>query len=132
MFVIAPWYWFATRLAIVSPGSKIESLSGMKLPITCVTAIASPSARPSPSMIAATTPPRTDGTITVLDHLPARRAEPDRRPPRAPSGTPMKSSRQIDDVIGMIMIVSTMIAVKTVDSILSWPCAKIGIQPRTR
>ena len=33
-------------------------------PITCVTAIASPSARPSPRMIAATTPPFTDGITT--------------------------------------------------------------------
>ena len=66
------------RLASVSPGSKIESLSGVKLPITCVTAIASPSARPRPRMTAATTPPRTDGMTTVLHHLPARRAEPDR------------------------------------------------------
>ena len=81
MFVVAPWYWFASWLASVSPGSKSESCSGMPLPITCVTAIASPSARPSPRMIAATTPPRTYGTTTASHHLPARRAEPERRPP---------------------------------------------------
>ena len=38
----------------------------MKLPITCVTAIASPRARPSPRMIAATIPLRTLGTTTVF------------------------------------------------------------------
>ena len=43
----------------------------------------------------------------------------------------MKSSRQIDEVIGMIMIVRTIIALKTVDSTLSSPFAKIGSQPST-
>ena len=42
----------------------------------------------------------------------------------------MKSSRQMDDVIGIVMIVSTMIAVNTVDSVCGSP-PKIGIQPRT-
>ena len=79
MFVVAPWYWLATRLASVSPGSSSESFSGMKLPITCVTAIASPSARPRPRMIAATTPPRHVGHDDGLHHLPARRAETERR-----------------------------------------------------
>ncbi len=65
---------------------------------------------------AATTPPRTYGTIDAPHHLPARRAEPDRSLLRARSARSTKSSRQIDDVIGMIMIVSTTIAVKTVDS----------------
>ena len=51
-------------------------------------------------------------------------------PSSSSSGTPMKSSRQIDEVIGMIMIVRTIIALNTVDSILSSPFAKIGSQPR--
>ncbi len=54
----APWYWLAIRLASVSAGPKIDDGRWSELPITCVTAIASPSARPSPRMIAATTPPR--------------------------------------------------------------------------
>src|SRR3954470_472319 len=129
MFVIAPWYCPATRLANVSPGPKIDRWSGMKLPITCETAIASPSARPSPRITAATTPPRTVGMMTVRTI--SQRVAP--RPMDASSrssGTPRNSSRQIEVVIGMVMIVSTMIAVKTVDSTLSWPPLKIGIQPR--
>ena len=127
---MAPWYWFATRLAIVSPGSKIDRCSGMKLPITCVTAIASPSARPSPRMTAATTPPRTDGTMTRLTI--SQRVAPSPIAPSSSSlGTPRKSSRQIEEVIGIVMIVSTRIAANTVDSTLSWPFAKIGIQPST-
>ena len=72
MFETAPWYWLAMRLASVSPGSKIDRFSGMKLPITCVTAIASPSARPSPRMTAATTPPRTvrqDDALTISQRV---------------------------------------------------------------
>ena len=100
----------------------------MKLPITCDTAIASPSARPRPRITAATTPPRTDGITTVFTI--SQRVAPSPTAPSSSSvGTPRKSSRQIDEVIGMIMIVSTSIAVNTVDSTLSPPCAKIGIHP---
>ena len=42
----------AMREAMVEPGSKIESDRRLALPITKVTAMVSPSARPSPSMIA--------------------------------------------------------------------------------
>src|SRR4029077_10955075 len=73
--------------------------------------------------------PRTLGTTTVLTI--SQRVAPSPIDASSSSvGTPTKSSRQIDDVIGMIMIVSTMIAVKTVDSTLSSPFAKIGNQPR--
>ena len=51
-------------------------------------------------------------------------------PSSSSSGTPRNSSRQIDDVIGSVMIVSTRIAVNTVDSVCGSP-PKIGIQPST-
>ena len=69
-------------------------------------------------MIAATTPPRTDGTTTVCT-ISQRVAPRPTAPSSSSVGTPTKSSRQIDDVIGMIMIVRTSIAEKTVDSTLS-------------
>ena len=114
----------------MSPGSKIESFSGVKFPITWLTAIASPSARPRPRITAATTPPRTVGMTTVFT-ISQRVAPRPIAPSSSSVGTPTKSSRQIDDVIGMIMIVSTIIAVNTVDSTLSPPWAKIGIQPKS-
>ena len=80
-------------------------------------------------MMAATTPPRTVGTTTVFT-ISQRVAPSPSDASSSSSGTPRKSSRQIEEVIGMVMIVSTTIAVKTVDSTLSCPCAKIGIQPR--
>ena len=80
-------------------------------------------------MIAATTPPRTDGTTTVFT-ISHRVAPSPIDPSSSSDGTPMKSSRQIDDVIGIVMIVSTMIAVNTVDSVCGSP-PKIGIQPST-
>ena len=97
----------------------------MKLPITCVTAIASPSARPSPSMIAATTPPRVYGRTTprTISQRVAPRAN---APSSSSRGTARKSSRQIAEVIGMVMIVSTTIAVKT---LLSVGVPKIGMNP---
>ena len=61
---MAPWYCAAIRLASVSPGWKSEVGIPVKPPITCVTAIASPTARPMPSRIAATTPPRVKGKTT--------------------------------------------------------------------
>ena len=49
----------------VAAARRARAWSGCRvLPITCVTAIASPSARPRPSVIAATTPPFTYGTTT--------------------------------------------------------------------
>jgi hypothetical protein len=96
--------------------------------MTCVTAIASPNARPSPRMRAATTPPFTDGMTTPFTI--SQRVAPSASEPSSRSlGTPMKSSRQIAELIGMIMIVSTSIAGKTPDG-LAGPL-KRGSHPST-
>ena len=64
---------FAIRDAMVDPGSKIESDRRLALPITKVTAMVSPSARPRPSMIAPMmlTPPAEH----VAHHLPGGAAD---------------------------------------------------------
>src|SRR5256885_16420303 len=54
----APWYWLAIRLASVSPGWKSDQWIATLPPTTCVTAIASPTARPRPRMSAAAIPER--------------------------------------------------------------------------
>ena len=54
-----PAYWAAIRLAIVSPGGNSDLEMALAPPITWVTAIASPTARPKPSMVEATSPPLT-------------------------------------------------------------------------
>ena len=54
----------AIRLASVSPGSNSDVLMATLSPITCVTAIASPTARPSPRIIAAAIPARAYGKMT--------------------------------------------------------------------
>src|SRR6266540_1522898 len=56
--VPAPWYCAAIRLASVSPVEKSDQWMPSAPPTTCVTAIASPSARPSPRITAATRPGR--------------------------------------------------------------------------
>ena len=78
-------------------------------PITCVTAIASPNARPSPSRTAAEIPgPR---TRTARRGSPPSASTPSAIAPSVRSrGTRLKSSRQIAEVIGTIMIVSTSAA----------------------
>ena len=101
------------------------------LPITCVTAIASPSARPSPSVTAATTPPRTYGTTTPRTISQRVAPSPIDASFERRAGRSTKSSRQIDEVIGMIMIVSTTIAVARLDSAAASP-PKNGIQPKYR
>src|SRR4029453_3866869 len=110
MLVAAPWYCAAIRLASVSPESNSECGIFVSPPITCVTAIASPTARPMPRRTAATRPPRVNGTITPRTI--SQRVSPR---PYAPSfssgGTLLKSSRLTLAVIGMIMIVRMMIAV---------------------
>src|SRR4051812_45098405 len=80
--------------------------------MTWVTAIASPSARPRPSVIAATIPPFTYGSAT-LRTISQRVAASATDASLTSRGTLSRSSRQIDDVIGTIMIVSTTIATRT-------------------
>ena len=96
----APWYWFAVRLASVSPGSD-RQLERRELPITWVTAIAEQRARTKDDRGDDAAANRRDDR---LDHL--QRVAPGPTPLEL-VGTPRKSSRQIDEVIGMIMIVST-------------------------
>ena len=97
------------------------------MPITCVTAIASPSARPRPSVTAATMPPRTYGTTTPRTI--SQRVAPSPTDASLMSrGTLTKSSRQIEEVIGIIMIVSTTIA--TSIPVCDGSPLKSGIQPK--
>ncbi len=60
----APGNCAAIRLASVSPVEKSERWMTFPAPITCVTAIASPSARPRPRHDAAATPGRVDCSTT--------------------------------------------------------------------
>src|ERR671925_1347196 len=108
-FVVAPWYWLAIRLASVSPGWKSDQWIATAPPITCVTAIASPTARPSPRMSAAAIPEREYGRTTP--RIISQRVVPSASAPSLSSrGTPRKSSRETLETIGVIMIVSTRIA----------------------
>ena len=80
-------------------------------------------------MIAATTPPRTDGTTTLRTI--SQRVAP--RPIAASlscGSTLMNSSRQIDEMIGVAMIASTIIAMKTL-SADGGGVPKIGMNPST-
>ena len=74
----APWYVAAIRLASVSPGANSDAWMPVWLPITWVTAIASPNARPRPSSTAAAIPGAAYGiaTLRIASHL--RRAERER------------------------------------------------------
>ena len=58
IFVAAAWYCAAIRLASVSPDWNSDVGMFVRPPITWVTAIASPTARPPPRSTAATSPPR--------------------------------------------------------------------------
>ena len=78
-------------------------------------------------MTAATTPPFTYGTTTPRT-ISQRVAPSPSEASLTSRGTLTKSSRQIDDVIGMIMIVSTTIAGST-PACCGVP-AKSGIQPK--
>ena len=116
----------AIRLASVSPGGNSDRLIELPPPITCVTAIASPNARPSPSSTAAEMPGAAYGIATL--RIASQRVEPRASEPSERSrGTRLNSSRQIAEVIGMIMIVSTSAAGSTPD----WDGSpeKIGRKP---
>ena len=86
-------------------------------PITCVTAIASPTARPRPRISAAAMPPRAYGKTTPRTI--SQRVVPSASAPSFSSrGTPRKSSREMLETIGRIMIVRTTIAVKTLEPLV--------------
>ena len=110
------------------PSRTATSGCSVRPPITCVTAIASPTARPMPSRTAATRPPRVNGMITPRTI--SQRVSPR---PYAPSfrsgGTLLKSSRLMLAVIGTIMIVRIRIAGEHVAAAWSAACPKSGIQP---
>src|SRR5438477_538526 len=107
--VDAPWYWLAIRLASVSPGWKSDQWIATLPPITCVTAIASPTARPRPRISAAAIPERAYGKTTP--RIISQRVVPSASAPSFRSrGTPRKSSRLTLETIGVIMIVRTRIA----------------------
>ena len=91
------------------------------------TAIASPTARPRPRIMAAAIR-CASRKHDAADHLPACRAEPERAFLEL-RGTPRKSSREMLEMIGMIMIVSTTIAVKRSEPWVAVP--KSGMKPRT-
>ena len=94
----------------MSAGANQDLLNVVAPPITCVTAIASPSARPRPRIIAAAIPDRADGRITprTISHLVAPSAN---APSSNSVGTCRKSSRLMLEMIGTIMIVRITIAV---------------------
>src|SRR6266481_5836236 len=103
---------FANVAEIVVPGCRIEVLMRCALPMTKVTAIVSPSARPRPSMTPPTTPIRVYGrttcqTTSVLVE------------PRAYAlslriaGTVSNTSRMIDETNGSTMIARMNPAVST-------------------
>ena len=97
-------------LASVSAGGKSDQPILVPPPITCVTAIASPTARPSPRITAAAIPERVAGKITPRTI--SQRVAPSASAPSSSSrGTPKKSSRLIDATIGTIMIVRITAAV---------------------
>ena len=72
-----------------------------------VTAMVSPSARPSPSIEPPTMPERAERQHGHADHLPARRAERRARPRRWVRGVRANTSRVIALMIGRIMIART-------------------------
>ena len=79
MFVSAPWYSPAIRLASVSPVPNSDDGIWLMAPITCVTAIASPSARPRPRMTRRGQAGPCGLEDDAPDDLPARRPERARR-----------------------------------------------------
>ncbi len=125
--VSAPGNWLAIRAARVSPVLNSEAWISEPAPITWATAIASPSARPSPSSEAATTPDAVEGRTTP-------RTTSQRVAPRAlaPSwrsrGTARKRSRETEAMIGMTMIVRIRLAVKMLAPVVCG-APKIGMKP---
>src|SRR6202521_431813 len=105
----------AILLASVYPGEKIEGGISSRLPMTMVTAMVSPSARPRASTVAPKIPARAAGSNTrhVVSHQVAPRATDDSRSPR---GTARITSRETAESVGRIMMASTREAVK----MLAW------------
>src|SRR5215469_7219556 len=103
---------FASDAEIVVPGCRIEALMLCALPMTKVTAIVSPRARPRPSMVPPTMPALEYGTTTC--QMTSQVVAPS---PYADSfntsGTVSNTSRITADMNGMTMTASTIPAVST-------------------
>ena len=93
----------AITLASVAAGLNSDAEISAELPITIATAIVSPSARPSPRIIAPITPVMPYGITAVftISHLVAPSAS---AASRCVCGTTRKTSVQTDEIYGMIMI----------------------------
>src|ERR1700677_3915566 len=98
-------------LARVEPGAKREAEMVALLPTTIVTAIVSPSARPSPS-IEAPKIPRVDPFNTARRVTYHRVAPSAKAASRCETGTERNTTREIDVMIGTIMIATIMAADK--------------------
>src|SRR5919202_1226281 len=90
--------------AMVYEGSKSEALISGRLPMTIVTAIVSPTARPKPSMIAPAMPGAPlASTIRVVSHFVAPKAS---AASRCETGTAASTSRTTAVIIGVTMMAS--------------------------
>src|SRR5271165_232606 len=96
---------------IVVPGASSEELMRCALPITKVTAMVSPRARPKPSMIPPTIPTRECGTTTF--HITSQVVAPSPYPDSlSMGGTVSKTSRMVAAMKGSTMMASTTPAVR--------------------
>src|SRR3984957_18511733 len=97
---------------IVVPGASSEELIRCALPITKVTAMVSPSARPNPSIMPPTMPTRECGTTTF--HITSQVVAPSPYPDSlSMGGTVSKTSRMIAAMNGSTMMARTTPAVST-------------------
>ncbi len=103
MSLVASVNSLAITAAMVYPGAKSDAAISCRFPITIVTAIVSPNARPNPRITAPTIPDRAYGTTAVqaASHRVAPR-------PKAASrwlaGTARRTSRDTDMMYGITMI----------------------------
>src|ERR1700681_1923917 len=97
---------------IVVPGASKEELMRCALPITKVTAMVSPSARPRPNMMPPTMPTRECGTTTF--HITSQVVAPSPYPDSlSMAGTVSKTSRMVAAMNGNTMMARTTPAVRT-------------------
>src|SRR6266403_1366997 len=93
----------ASTLAMVYPGANSDVAISGRLPITIVTAMVSPSARPKPKMIAPTMPARALRS-TPMRIISQRVAPNASTASRWCCGMTVSTSRVMDEMMGMIMI----------------------------
>ena len=114
--------------AIVCAESKMLLGTSGRFPITIVTAIVSPSARPSPRITAPKMPDRAYGS-TALVIISQRVAPSASIASRCESGTAVMTSREMATTVGRIMSVRITPAANSPTP--NGGPAKIGIQPKT-